>query len=74
MENATSTSPRYSLDWIDRQKILKGLLIATGGATLTFLADALPGIDFGQYQMIVYPLMSALLNAAIKWFSDYSKK
>lgn len=69
-----SNSPRFILNWIDRNKIVKGFCIAVGGAALTYVAEQLPMIDFGAYQLIVFPLASSLVNAAIKWLSDYSKR
>jgi hypothetical protein len=69
-----STSPRFVLNWIDRNKIIKGLLIAIGGAALTYFAEQLPMVDFGKYQLIVFPLASSLVNAGIKWLSDYSHR
>lgn len=45
------------------KKIGKGLLIALGGAGLTFLADQIPGLDFGQYTVFVAAGLSALINA-----------
>ena len=47
-------------------KILKGLLIATGGAALTYLADLIPNIDFGVWTPVVVTLFSVLLNMARK--------
>lgn len=67
-----SNSPRFVLNWIDRNKIVKGFFIAVGGAALTYIAEQLPMIDFGQYQIIIFPLASSLVNAGIKWFSNYS--
>ena len=66
-------SKKYQLNSKDMSKVIKGLLIALGGAGSTYLVSVIGDIDFGQYSLIVYPLASALLNAAVKFFSDYSK-
>ena len=63
-------SPPLQLNKNDMSKVLKGLLIALGGAGLTYLSSIVGQIDYGNYAIIVYPLLSALLNAAIKWVSD----
>ena len=46
------------------KKVLKGLLIAMGGAALTYAAEQIPGLDFGQYTVFVAGGASALINAA----------
>lgn len=48
-------------------KILKGALIAAGGAVLTYLADQIPGLDLGSYTLVVSTIASALINAAREW-------
>jgi hypothetical protein len=57
-----------SLNNTDWNKILKGGLIAIAGAILTYAAEILPGIDFGEYTLIIAPLLSILINAGLKWY------
>ena len=45
-------------------KVLKGLLIASAGAALTYLAQEIPNIDFGVYTPVAVAGFSALVNAA----------
>jgi hypothetical protein len=52
---------------VDWTKIGKGALIAAGGAVLTYLAETIPGVDFGEYTLIVAPILMILINAGIKW-------
>lgn len=54
-------------DW---KKIGKGLLIAIGGAGLTYLQDILLTIDFGEWTPIVVALNSVLINIIRKWIID----
>jgi hypothetical protein len=63
-----SMSDKYALNSADIIKIAKGLLIAVGGAAITYLLAILPNVDFGQYSFIIFPLASTGLNAALKYF------
>ena len=62
-------SNRFSLNKEDALKILKGASIAIGGALLTYLLEILPKVDFGQYTLIVAPIISILINAGLKFIS-----
>jgi hypothetical protein len=62
-------SPKGELNDTDWKKIGKGAGIAVAGALLTFAADALPGIDFGQYQMVIAPVLMVLINLGLKWYA-----
>lgn len=48
------------------KKIAIGGLIALAGALATYLQDAIPTIDFGTWQPIVFALNSMLVNALRK--------
>lgn len=52
------------------KKVGKGLLIAMGGAGLTYLAQLLPGVDFGVYTGLVVALASAGINFAREWLKS----
>lgn len=60
-------SAQGSLNKTDYKKILKGAGIAASGAVLTYVLEILPGIDFGQYTLIVAPTLSVLINAVLKF-------
>ena len=65
-------SSRLKLNKQDGSKILKGLLVAVGGAVLTYLMDTIPLVDFGAYTAVAVAINSVLVNAARKWITDYS--
>lgn len=48
---------------MDYKKILRGLGISVAGAILTYLAEQLPGVDFGTYTPLVVAGVSTLINA-----------
>lgn len=62
-------SEKFTLNKEDGLKILKGAGIALAGALLTFLADVLTKIDFGQYTLVVAPILSILINAGLKFIA-----
>jgi len=64
-------SPRFSIDLVGLKKIGKGALIAGSGAVLTYLAEAIPGLDFGEYTPVIVATLSILINSGIKFFSKY---
>ena len=54
---------------IDKEKLIKigkGALIAGAGAVLTYLVEAIPQVDFGQYTPVVVAVFSVLVNAVRK--------
>lgn len=59
-------SKRYELNKVDILKILKGLGIAVGGAALTFIAEVIPGINFGDWTPVAVAVSSALVNMGRK--------
>ncbi|MEI7758463.1 MAG: hypothetical protein WCI80_05430 [Bacteroidota bacterium] len=61
-------SPKYTLNKEDGLKILRGTVYAVGGALVTYLLSILPNIDFGQYTLVIVPIVSVLLNAGVKYF------
>lgn len=65
------TSPSMSIDMIGLKKVGKGLLIAAAGAALTYLAEAIPGIDFGAWTPLVVAGTSVLVNFGRKFLSSY---
>lgn len=65
-------SARWVLDETDTVKIIKGAAIAATAAALTYLADAIPGADFGNWTPAVVAVFSVAINAARKWVADYT--
>ncbi len=62
-------SEKFRLNKEDGLKIAKGACIALGGALLTYLAEILPNVDFGNYTLVIAPIVSILINAGLKFFS-----
>lgn len=62
-------SKKYSLNKTDGEKLLKGLLVACGGALVTYFASAVTEIDFGSWTPVVVTLSSVLVNAARKFLA-----
>jgi hypothetical protein len=59
-------SPAGKLSKEDLKKIGKGLMIAVGGAILTYATETLASIDFGQFTAIVTAAAAVLINAGWK--------
>ena len=66
-----STSKKYQLNGIDLRKLGTGLMIAVIGATLTYLEDQIPGIDFGNFTPVVVALNSVIVNVGRKFLVNY---
>jgi ABC-type antimicrobial peptide transport system permease subunit len=66
----TSESGKYQLNKEDLTKLGIGALVAVGGALLTYIADTIPGIDFGVYTPVVVAVASILINAARKFLQE----
>ena len=64
-------SPSLSIDTKGLIKVGKGSLIAGAGAVLTYLLEALPGINFGEYTPLVVAVSAVFINFARKWLLSY---
>ena len=60
-------SPKYSLNKEDAEKILKGEVIACGGALLTYIAEIVPQVDFGAVTPVVVAIASIAVNTGWKF-------
>ena len=67
-------SEEYTLITQDIKKISIGALIAAGGAAVTYLIDAIPSVNLGQYTYVVMPILSVLLNAVRKYLTETTYK
>lgn len=65
-------SKKYSLNKEDGKKLLKGLLVACGGAILTYIAQTVSEVDFGSWTPVIVALSSVLVNAARKFLAGES--
>lgn len=59
-------SPKFRLNKQDGQKLLKGFLVACGGAALTYFSMIVTQIDFGVWTPVVVALASSLVNIGRK--------
>ena len=60
-------SKRFSLNILDFKKVgINGLLVGLA-ASLTYIGGNLADIEFGASGMGVVPIVSILLDAAVKW-------
>ena len=70
-EKMKNKSPSLSIDKKGLIKVLKGAGIAGGAAVLTYLAEAIPGLDFGAYTPVVVGIAAILINFLRKWMMSY---
>ena len=64
-------SKKFEIDKIGWIKILKGAGIAGGAAILTYLLDAIPGMNFGKYTPAIVGILGILINMGRKWIISY---
>ena len=67
--NIKTMSKKFSFNKEDGLKIAKGAGIAVSGALLTYLIEVLPNVNFGEYTLILAPILSILINAGLKFIS-----
>lgn len=63
--------PRFKIDLVGLKKVGKGALIAGAGAILTYLVEAIPGVNFGVYTPFVVGIASILINFGRKFLVQY---
>lgn len=61
----------FSFGSYEVKKFAKGLGIAFLGAFATYLAEYIPGVDFGAWTPLVVMLNSALVNAIQLFVADH---
>lgn len=66
----TSASGKYQLNKEDLKSIGVGLLVAVGGAALTYVADLIPNVDFGVWTPVVVAVSSIIINAVRKFLQE----
>jgi hypothetical protein len=64
---------KYGLGKQDLEKILKGLVIALGGALLTYVADIITKINFGDLTPVIVALGGVILNICWKLLDGVKK-
>ena len=71
---STLGSGRFSLNMDDVTKVVKTAVLVGVAAALTFVAGNLGEIEMGENLLIVLPMVTMGLQAAIKWVSDLTKE
>jgi hypothetical protein len=62
------TQQAESFDSVTMQKIAKGAMIAGGSAILTYILQAIMGMDFGAYTPIVVAICGILINTIKSYY------
>lgn len=65
-------SKRYTLNSDDLKSIGTGFMIAIGGAAITYFAEIVGQVDFGEMTPAIVALSGVLVNVLRKWLKDYS--
>lgn len=73
LNNRMETSPRWRINTNELKRVGLGLLIALGGAGLTYLEEQIPTLDFGAWLPMVVALNSGLVNFGRKFLSKHGK-
>ena len=64
------TSKAFSLNMFDFRKLgINGLLVGMAAA-LTYVGTHIAELDFGVSNMVVIPIVTILLDAAVKWANN----
>jgi len=66
-------SSKFKLDKDDLKKLGKGLLIAAGGAMLTYLASWTADVDFGSFTPTIVAIAAVAINFGRKYLADNSE-
>lgn len=59
-------SKKYTLNTNDLKSLGVGLLVTLAGAILTFLADNLGNVEFGEYTPFIVPVAALAINTLRK--------
>lgn len=63
-------SKAFSLNINDAIALAKGALLVGAAAVLTFVAENIAKIDLGPNGVLIVPVISVVLDAAIKWLRN----
>ena len=63
---------RFSFNGVDLIAMGKGLLIAAGGAALTYISEWASGANFGILTPLITAGLAVVVNAFRKWVTDGS--
>lgn len=68
----SNTSPSFSLDNNDLNKLIKDAGIVAAGAFIAYLMAHISDVNFGSNTFIIIPAISMLLNMIYKWIQNNS--
>ena len=63
-------SSRFKFNSMDLMDVLKNAIMVGLAAVLTFVVDNVGNIEMGENLLIVIPMVTMALNAAIRWIKD----
>lgn len=63
-------SPKFNLNTNDVMEVLKNALLVGVASILTFIVDNIGNIEMGENLLIVIPMVTMALNAAVRWIND----
>jgi hypothetical protein len=64
------TSPKGALNGKDVVSLFKNAGLVSLAAGLTYLGENMGGLDLGAAALIVVPIISILIDSAVKWAKD----
>lgn len=67
-------SKKFTLDLSDVKNLLKNAALVAGAAFLTTLVNNMAHLDLGQYTPLIVPIVTMVLDSAIKWIKDNTEK
>ena len=67
-------SKKFKLDLTDLWAVGKNALLVGGAAMLTYVSANLGHLDLGMWGPAIVPVVAVVLDTAIKWMKDNSKK
>lgn len=68
------TSKAYSVDINDLVNVGKNALLVGVAAILTYVGENITKIDLGAASALVVPVVVVLVNTAVNWIRDNTKK
>lgn len=68
------TSKSFSMDLNDVFHVGKNALLVGVAALLTYLGENITKIDLGSASALVVPVVVVLVNSAVNWIKDNTKK
>lgn len=67
-------SPAGKLNGADVATLFKNAGLVSLAAGLSFLGENIGGLDLGSTAVVIVPIISILLDSAIKWAKDNTPK